>query len=472
MLSHAIHCALLFLAATALALAAPAVYVDNVAGDDANPGTLDAPVRTVARGVALLEPSGSLHLTPTGQPYQRLDDDPIRITQSGTADAPTVIDGHGAELTGRRRYPAAAWTSDGDGVFSMPLPNNAQLMPTHWEGFDLVYFDGKPGRNRDRREGLEPFDYFLYKNRKAMKTDPLHNVLFIRLPEGRTPADVAVETAGIGSNLSVGGSYVTVRNLTSTWACCDGFSTYSAGGRDTQAVGIRFERVVGAWNMDQGISHHGTRVTVEDSRFHHNTGGGIVDVTMWHEVRATYRRCLIDQNIFRGGVELLNGLYIMEDCVIRGNDGSALLIGQQARATLTNCLIVGRPGARNWAEVRHESAATFTRCTFANLDRALVSGNGGLGAPKTVLHCAFVACPVIYDIGLRGPAFQADYNCFTPGEFRWHNRRLDFATFQRESGLDAHSVAVPYTGAMPPWQPVGGAGADLNPETFNWNRHD
>jgi hypothetical protein len=243
-------------------------------------------------------------------------------------------------------------------------------MDKHWRGFDLVLFDGKAGANCTNRESLTPFSYSLYKFRPSRPGEsypPDHNTLYVRLPTGRTPDDVRVETVTGTANVYVGASHVTVRDLRSGWTGMDGFST---GGR---AQGIVLERVE-AWHcMDQGVSHHGSQVEVRHSHFHHNAGCGIVDV--YPECVARYVRCLVENDTFRGGVEFHKGRYEMEDCIIRNNASMALGVFKGARVTLRNCVLIGREGQTEPAvKVDEDSSLLAERCTFWRFPTAVTAG--------------------------------------------------------------------------------------------------
>ncbi|NLE41126.1 MAG: hypothetical protein GX615_04760, partial [Lentisphaerae bacterium] len=267
--------------------------VDNVRGSDAGDGGAARPFRTIARAFAQVGPSDTVLLTPNETPYDECVDIPV----GGTPEQPFVFDGRGSVINRLTHYGADAWRSEGDSVFSMMLPNNAHVMDGHWKGFDLVFFDGKPGTNASSRDALQPLGYFLHKNRTDIQ-DPLHNRLHVRLPDGKTPGDILIEAPGAGTIVHCGQSHVIIRNLTALYGTQDGFAT-------TRAEGVVFERVRGCFNMDQGISNHGTQAVVRDSRFDHNAGCGIVDV--YPEVRVRYERCIVENDSYRGGVEFYSG---------------------------------------------------------------------------------------------------------------------------------------------------------------------
>jgi hypothetical protein len=364
------------------------VHVDNLRGtDESGDGSTESPFRTMKRGVAELKPGTLLDVANTGNAYHET----VRVQTSGSAEEPIIIEGHGAVNSGLMRRPLKDWKAEGGGVFSIPLPNNAWGMQSHWEGgFDLVRFDGKPGLNVTSRDALEPFAYFLYKNQKELKTDPLHNTLFIRLPEGKTPDDIAVETVSLLSSFSILGSHVTVRHFISEFFGDDGFSS------NKPAVNVVFERVEGRYNMDQGMSHHGAEVVARHSHFHHNAGCGVVDV--YPEARTRYEDCLIEDDTWRGGVEFYSGKFEMVNCVIRGNRKNALLVNRGGEVTLRNCLLVGpeenkTPGVL----VTENGKLTMDNCTVANFTTGLTVRPNAFAS---IRDSAFLNCKTNWEIGV------------------------------------------------------------------------
>ena len=355
------------------------VWVDNLVGNDSDSGSQTAPFRSVARAVRDLKPGMTLHLHPTSKPYPA----DIRIEVSGTSELPIVIDGHGSLVSGMCRLPSAQWKAEGGDVFSRPLPNNAWGMAHYWEGgFELVRFAGKPGRNVTSRDALEPGTYFLYKNQKELKTDTRHNTLFIRLPAGKTPDDEVVECIAASGGVYVGGSFVTVRNLICEFAGDDGFAT-------VRCKGVVFENVESRFNMDQGMSHHGSEVVVRNGFFHHNAGCGIVDV--YPEAKIRYEHCLIESDTWRGGVEFLHGDFEMVDCVIRANPKKALKVTKGAHVTLRNCLMIAPEIGATTGLSFDDGKLEVSNCTFygfaVGLDARVSSTNR-----IEISHCAWLRC--------------------------------------------------------------------------------
>jgi hypothetical protein len=113
--------------ACALAIGRPSVagtiYVNNITGDDrangAHPdikGLRDGPVRTIRRGLELVEPYGGLVIAHTDLPYA----ESMLITRvglSGTRQFPFIVEGNGATLRGAERLPADVWRRVGPGTY-------------------------------------------------------------------------------------------------------------------------------------------------------------------------------------------------------------------------------------------------------------------------------------------------------------------------------------------------------------------
>lgn len=364
-------------------------YVNNLKGSDKNPGSQEAPFRTIEKGIQTMKGADTLHLVKTGTPYRRQTDRTFWKLPAGKDNAPTVVDGHGAVLSGKTHYTGDKWQAEGNDIYSIYLKNNYQNFRknAYWLGFDLVFFDGKPGTNCKSKSELVEFGYYLnancYLDKKRKVKDPKRNTLYIKLPTGKTPADIKVEAPGFDSGICVGSDFVTVRNLTSTYFSCDGFS----GSRNQ---GMKFENVRGCYNMDQGISHHGSKSTVTNSRFDHNGNCGIVDV--YPEARVKYINCMINDNPSRGGVEFHRGKFQMNNCTIKNNDVVQLGVRNNAEVKIDNCLIIGKSKPKNQG-INIGGNLVARNCLINN------AAVGVWIYPKShviIDHCAFEKCPTIY----------------------------------------------------------------------------
>lgn len=95
----------------------PARFVDAARGDDANPGSLEKPWRTVQHGVQQLQPGDTLYLR-GGTYYEH-----VTVRRSGTAEKPITLRSYPGELAildgGLREFfesPATAWLPCPGGV--------------------------------------------------------------------------------------------------------------------------------------------------------------------------------------------------------------------------------------------------------------------------------------------------------------------------------------------------------------------
>jgi hypothetical protein len=90
------------------------VFVNNEMGDDAANGLAasaqnsNGPVRTFAKAVSLLRPGDTLHLAVTNAPYHETLKLPDNF--GGMPGRPTIVDGHGATITGSDPLRLDGWT--------------------------------------------------------------------------------------------------------------------------------------------------------------------------------------------------------------------------------------------------------------------------------------------------------------------------------------------------------------------------
>lgn len=455
--------ALLFILVACGPVAAADWYVDNVRGSDRDgDGSVESPFRTLTHAQEQLRTSDTLHIVANEVPYNEI----LRPPVGGTPEAPLIIEGNGAVINRLTHYGPDEWTDEGDGVWRMLLRNNAHVMDGHWSGFDLVFFDGEPGINAHSRDELQPNGYFLFKQRQKIDDEwhPLHNQLFIKLPEGRTPADIKVETNGVDSNVFIERPHTIVRHLHSTRSTMDGFGT---GSRNTP--GIVFENISSSYNMDQGISHHGSHVVVRDSHFFKNTGGGIVDV--YAEVKVHYINCLVEDDLFRGGVELLNGEFILENCIIRNNLAKAMTINRGANVTLRNCIFIGTDDGKASGLSIWEGDVMIENCTFVGFPTAI--SIGGPTERVRIRNSAFINCGQSLQWQRREEGrpldIDSDFNFHEPAPLTANGVEYapgQWTEFVEVTGLEKNSIVDAYEGGGIPWslpslQGKGEDGADI-----------
>ncbi len=461
-------------------------YVDNLKGNDLNPGDTEKPFLTIAKALNTIKGGDTIHLAPNKAPYNEgVQFKDARL--SGTKEQPTIVDGHGATLSYLTHYTAEKWKDEGGGVFSTALGNNAWVMDQqgYWSGFPIVFLDGNASTFVKKREDLTEGTYLLFKKSK----DPLHNTLFVKLPSGKTPADVKIEAPGHGGVSVAGPSHVTIRNMTSMYCVGDGFAT-------CWGKGIVFENVRGCMNMDQGISNHSAESIVMNSRFDTNAGCGIVDVMMNEKspCQVRYLNCLIENDAFRGGVEFYEGEFEMENCIVRGNPAKAITAGRAAKVNMKNCIFVnGKDVKSDGATTGDKCSMSFSHCTFYGFSTAI-----NMSATKdtrvSVTNCAFINCATNYGVmrQYKGTVFElgtilsADRNFFNMGGVfirdyeselkRSTDTAYDFGKFNlfvEKTGMDKKSTAERTEYADTPYslpalrgkgENGGTIGADLKPD--------
>lgn len=430
--------------ATPLLYAASATeyYVDNVRGSDTAPGTSAKPFQTIEAGVNALKGGDSLHLVPNEQPYTGIIQ--LGNGKGGTPEQPTVIDGHGALLSRLTHYAADQWKDEGGGVFSMKLRHNAVAMSHqgYWSGFPFIFLDGKRINWVKTREELTPQSYLFVLRwyPETKKHDPLHGTLFVRLPAGKTPAEIKIEAPGYNACI-VETSNVTVKNLCVEWCSADAFDT-------CWGKGIVFENVRGSYCIDQCISNHSAdRAIIRYSSFDHAADGGILDINMNKEkiCRVKYIGCILENNVHLGGAGFHGGEYEMESCIIRNNDGAGVFVSQGAKVTLRNCYIKKGTGtAKNGITVNNQAALTLEDCTVEGFPTGLLFGDG---RELKIIRTVFSGCATALNLAAAPPAgtFLSRENLFTTGSgFLWEKEKAaTLKDFLAKSGSDIGSAEIP-----------------------------
>ena len=364
------------LAATAALSAAGAEWhVNHEWGDDDWQGTAERPFKTFKHALAKLRGGDTLHVQKTKTPYtERFGELGTRAKghpYDGTPEQPTVIEGHGAELTSLTRMGAAAWEQMPDGTWRTKPHHNVVVMggAGHYNAFPFLFLDrdGRrtPFRPADERSALLPMEmYWSFKwNQDAAgrrTRDDDYGSLYIRLPEGLTPAncDLLMPHAG---NLTVGADNVVVRDLNFSWATADCIDTYLG-------TGIVFENLEATDCLDQNISAHATAgLAVRWSHFARALAGCVYDVPydMTRPCDVRYEGCLVEEGSmgFKGNPF---SCFRADSCVFRKNGRKADVYGQwDASITVSNCLMYGESDADCGACFASNDNAAFTvrNCT-------------------------------------------------------------------------------------------------------------
>jgi Right handed beta helix region/Protein of unknown function (DUF1565) len=219
------------------------LLVDPAKGNDANDGR-KAAVKTIARGIALAGPGDTIHLAP-GIYYESAD----FTNKHGLPGFPITLDGHGAVLDGSEPTTAATWKELLPGVYRRDhlYPDIEAAIVDRW----FILSQGQMNR-MDRcakapsqpllnSEALLPGDWTYVKAEDAfylvLKPGELLDQMGIRYP-----------ARGYGVLFKETGSWITVKNITTTHVYDDGFHI---SGRQRN---LAFENITAIECGDDGFS--------------------------------------------------------------------------------------------------------------------------------------------------------------------------------------------------------------------------
>jgi len=472
----------LFLIVLVQKLMSADIYVDNIKGNDSHDGSQATPYRSIRAAAKALKPGDTLHMVPNEEPYtleETVEPGSVGLieivkSQAGTAEKPTVVDGHGSKVLGLFHYKAEKWQDEGSSVFSMRLPNNTVTMYNlgYWtDVIPIVFFDGKPAKPVKSREELVAGSFFLVK--KLTKEAPANNTLFVKLPEGKTPAEIKI-TAPSNITIQSNTSHVTFRNIETSYSSFDGLGSF-------WGEGLLFENLRASYCMNQGISHHSTvGVLIRNCRFDHNVDCGILDISMGDAKTgdekkptfARYENCLVDNNVWLGGVRFQNRVrYEMDSCIIRDNHAKTAVISVASNTSLslTNCLIIlGDANAKTGIMAEANSTLELKNCTIIGFANGLIAASG---AKVSVSNSVFIDCEtsitVPTDLGAGG--IDSNQNVFVgKTSFKVDQKAIgSLEEFTKASGLEKDSIVLPQGSGPENLKAKDGSlcGANVNPET-------
>jgi hypothetical protein len=390
---------LLLIALTLALLAPPAqaaeapvtIYVNNRLGADTNTGLTERPTRkrgtgpvaTITRALALVPVGGHVSIVNTGQDYR----ESVRVQRlfKGRPSTPLVIDGHGATVSGLVTIPPERWTLvkddvylytglQADGKSRAPMPNSNWLGFLRHQGWftesqspDIFFLNGQPAPHVTNLAEI-PAGGFFYETQQGRK-------VYFRLPVGKRLAECTIDLPQ-HEGVFVDDDYVVVRNLASKYSQDDGFAGF-------WGIGDVFENCNGSYNCDQGISLHGTSVTIIDGGLYERNGGcGIVDVMSSFTI---YRHATVRDNLFAGA--LLQGLgHNLLSCRFSGNRGAQVAAEKGAAFIMTNCLVVGSAADGAKVGVQMEQGR-IDRCTIVNCAQGVQVSRSGSISSTLLANC-------------------------------------------------------------------------------------
>lgn len=356
-----------------------AIQVDPAKGDDQNDG-VQAPVKTIARGIKLAQPGDTVHLTP-GTYHEGVD----LSLKRGMPDKPITVDGHGAVIEGSEPIQAAEWEDLGQGLYRkvklMPRMDAAMIGRWFflWDGrMNLMGRTSKAsGALLKKVEELRPDEWTYIKEEEAF---------YIKLPEGKTlaAANIRYPLRANAVTLAGKGAHLVVKNITGTHVYNDGFNIHG------EQVDTVFENITAIDCGDDGFSAHENAECRIDGFTSIGNSTGLCDTvsSVTHYKNVFISRCLAYDIFFIG-----DSPHSMENVLVESSAVYPLVISQHvdrtqsdlSRVILKNVLIrrVGdKPGE---VRVNRNSLLEVFQCTFTDLN-CLIAPGGEISLSRSVIN--------------------------------------------------------------------------------------
>lgn len=226
------------------------------AASDEHPGTRDKPLKTIGAAALKTEPGDRVLVRPG------IYREAVVIGVSGRPDAPIVFESevvHAAIVSGSDPAPAEAWTEVEPGLWRAAWPAPLRLNG-HGNG-EWVYADGAPLLRVDSPGELLPGLFLLDYEAKAVD---------VMLPEGRSPADTALELA-LRDGLFRAANWESSQNLKAgapwiTDIVIRGFTVVNNADwfRGFGAIRVSGER----WLVEGNVVRFGSRVGIQTGSSH------------------------------------------------------------------------------------------------------------------------------------------------------------------------------------------------------------
>lgn len=345
------------------------IYVNNIAGDDANSGDSESvAIRTIAKAQVMLNAGDTIHLCKTGQVYREV----FGFSKlTGKPDAYVTVDGHGATVSGSDKIIDSEWELVSPGLYKNntiydKFKFNKEII---WRFFFV--FDDKMNRMGTCMKGksiplkapgdLQEKEWTFVTEEKAfyLKIDPVKKLSDYNI-------EIPVRSNGVSIHNDT--DYLIVRNLTATHVYNDGYGL-SGEGRN-----ILLENIQSIDCGDDGISAHGNS-GAKIKGFHSNGNGtGICD-TGNSDTR--YEDVLIENIV---GVDLYfllekegKAVHTVKNAVVIGNGSKQLIIqsdkpNSEQTIEFENVLFVGHKDGDTIARLSSNSTVNIKNSTFLNLD--------------------------------------------------------------------------------------------------------
>ncbi|NSW57372.1 MAG: right-handed parallel beta-helix repeat-containing protein [Armatimonadetes bacterium] len=407
------------LAASAItAVCAETWRVDNVLGDDANDG-IHRPFRTIARALESLGHSDTLSLTANPEPYR----ESLPIKKGGTPQAPTIIEGNGATLSGADIAPKDGWT-EADGIYRLEQKTEVKFL----FGPGICY------RKAANAKVEAPEQWFWEAG-----------TLYFRPAEGRTPADYELRmSVRISGLMTTGACQVIIRNLRCENFWNDGFNIH--GG----SAPLWFENIAAEWNGDEGFSaHENCECYVRGAVLSHNQCHGIADGLL---ARTHFSGLTVRDNVLKG-ILFLGGFHSVIDSEVSGSPEN-IALAAPSTSLLNAPLLAANPLRESVTNLRNvvvrsgpgQTGIAIAGSATGVVEHCLIEGGrfGVRVAPggHVYLTNSVVAGASEAEVWSEGN-FGGDYNLLHPGRLFVAGKRYgpeQFDAYRADTGNDAHSI--------------------------------
>ena len=364
------------------------LWVDNLKGSDANPGTEAAPLATIEKACSIVKKSQKITVVNTGKPYSL----PyggfnkargLRLTRGGTADKPQIIEGNGAVISGFATIPASCWTRE-----------------------------------------LEKTPGGFWWNKKEKR------VLFA-LPAGKSLNELRIELpANYGFYLQA--DHIIVRNFIIIGSWNDGFDS---AGRGQHGL---YQNCVALNSCGQGFSaHDATSVTYEDCVAVRCVASSVCNINL---SRTVYKRCVFARNSWEAAVHFYDDAdALFEECLIVDTCPAELVwLLDRSSAAFVDSILIGNPDANLFRMVG--GSAALLNCTLLRARGVMNFNNPGISAGMSIRRSVFnqfSRYAVKFPTNFYSRRFAFAENCYMPGlhHFKGDAQALEPTRFDRNSRI-------------------------------------
>lgn len=442
-------------------LSAENYYVDPETGNNKFNGLSAAvdsksgPLKTIEHAIALAQPGDTIHLAP-GRIFK---EQAGFYNKSGEPGKPITLDGHGAVICGSVPLDVKDWKEVAPELYSA---DGESLVRNTWRPKDLknkdwikawvdrfsFVFDGKLNRmNHSVKAPGVPWKVPAeLKPGEWTYQEPDTHLLgryFIRIDPSKTLQDYKIELPMIVSGVQISGtvSYLTIKNLTVTNVCNDGFALTTGNEHGSRVHHIVYENIRSIDCCDDGLSAHGDCEVSVDGFESIGNSTGIASMG------CSVNRHVIIRDTHGEDLIFLSGSHVIRDSVVECHGLTApvwlesILKNEAVSLKLDNVLLIGGKGYSG----RASTIRINERCTL-EARRVTFTGVSFLAMNGSVLslrECVLAGGASFQLNILSKAAFYADHNFYDLETVRMGNRSFsmnDFDAWRTATGQDTGSV--------------------------------